>query len=145
MCSSHCLGYCLQSTDAALWSSAVAAALGSLAPGGTALLGCSHKQEVQEECLGCQSGEQQGEVTWTSSMPGVNSSKKADWRKKLDWPGEVLKNGSLQGKGRLVGLNLSGFFSLELWNRRSTADTVLSELQGTDVVRYPIKHSAVQI
>ncbi|XP_008630506.2 PREDICTED: E3 ubiquitin-protein ligase TRAIP [Corvus brachyrhynchos] len=36
-------------------SSAVAAALGSLAPGGTARLGSSHKQEVQDECLGCQS------------------------------------------------------------------------------------------
>lgn len=44
--------------------------------------GCSHKQEVQEGCLGCQSGEQQGEGTWTSSMPGVNSSKKVYWGKK---------------------------------------------------------------
>lgn len=30
---------------------------------------------------GCQSGEQQGERTWTSSMPGVNSSNKVYWRK----------------------------------------------------------------
>lgn len=32
----------------------------------------------------------------------------------------MLKNGSLQGRGKLVGLNMSGFFSLELWNMRST-------------------------
>lgn len=37
----------------------------------------------------------------------------------MDWPGKVLKSGSLQGRGRLMGLNLSGFFSLVLWNRRS--------------------------
>lgn len=59
--------------------------------------------------------------------------------------GEVLKNGSLQGRRRLVGLNLSGFFSLEPCNRKSTAEAGLSKLQGADVVRHLIQHSAVQI
>lgn len=63
----------------------------------------------------------------------------------MEWPGEVLKNGFLQERGRVVGLNLSGFFSLELWNRRSIPEAGLSKLQGTDVVRYLIKHSAVQV
>lgn len=57
----------------------------------------------------------------------------------------MLKNGSLQERGRLVGLNLSGFFILEPWNRRSTPEAGLSKLQGTDAVKQLIKHSAVQV